>query len=134
MLPTKYITQDWVANATAQEIYNYITKHLLSQNRKSELYGSCAYFGDTDDNGVEWVEPGLYCAAGCLLKDTKEIREFVNDECENQIWATLIENGYAPTNQATIINGLQLIHDSCCPKDWYANLKYFALENGLEPC
>lgn len=134
MLPTKYITQDWVANATAQEIYNYVTKHLLSQNRKSELYGSCAYFGDTDDNGVEWVEPGLYCAAGCLLKDTKEIREFVNEECENQIWSTLIANGYAPTNQATIINGLQLIHDSCGPKDWHANLKYFALENGLEPC
>jgi hypothetical protein len=51
------ITLETLPQATAQEVFDQVATHLLTQRQRSTTKGNCAYRGDD----------GLKCAAGCLL-------------------------------------------------------------------
>ena len=131
-MTTKYITKAWVASATAQDIFNYVADHLITQNRKSLIHTNPSLFGELKDEGVEWPEPILYCAAGCLLKDNEKVRSVVNDRCEFNSWEQLNKKGYAPNNQIELIDDLVIVHDRFDPEQWRVQLRLVAKKHKLD--
>lgn len=133
MLTVKYITQDWVTNASAQEVFDYVAKHLLFQNCQSLKDIGCAYFGEWGINQNGYNDSNnLYCAGGCLLKDTEEVRSTVQKYCEERTWEALSNMGFVPLNQIELIDDLRIVHDSCLPKDWFNVLQNVAQKYNLK--
>lgn len=91
--------------ATEQEIFDQVSSHLLTQNRKSKISSNhmCAYRGDE----------GLKCAAGCLISD-----EEYTEKMEENSWYNLIKLGLIPEHHAGLISQLQTIHDNYDPIAW----------------
>ncbi len=111
------ITLSTLPQATAQEVFNQVVDHLLTQNQKSYTsHGGCLYRGP--DN--------LKCAAGCLISD-----EEYRPEWEQNGWDVLVEGGQVPDAHYELIRALQGVHDSCMVEDWPSFLKTLASENGL---
>ena len=88
---------------TAQEIFDKVAAHLLTQRKPSLLCGiGCAYRG----------EGGLKCAAGCLIPD-----EEYSPEMEGRNWHTLasrdsVYRGVAEKiGHVPLVVALQLVHD-----------------------
>ena len=131
-MTTKHLTKAWVASATAQDIFNYVAEHLLTQNRQSLIHTNPSLFGELGDEGVEWPTPILYCAAGCLLKDNEKVRNIVNERCEFNSWDQLSRKGYTPNNQIELIDDLVIVHDRFDPEQWRAQLKEVAKKHKLD--
>ena len=111
------ITLSTLPQATAQEVFNQVVDHLLTQNQKSYTsHGGCLYRGP--DN--------LKCAAGCLISDEED-----NPDWEGRGWGVLVEEGLVPATHCELICALQGIHDSCSVEDWPSFLKALANEKGL---
>jgi hypothetical protein len=103
--------------ATAQEVFDQVASHLLTQKNKSqdeEL--SCRYRG----NG------GTSCAAGCLISDSE-----YNEIMEGQTWQTLVYNKRAPDAHMYLIDELQATHDKVAEGLWKLQLELVAKHNGL---
>lgn len=87
---------------TLQEIFDVVSKHLLTQIKRSmacvhqNRLESCAYRGKN----------GTKCAAGILIPDDE-----YEPGMESNAWSTLVENGKAENKFSREINLLQLIHD-----------------------
>lgn len=87
----------------AQEIFDLVTTHLFTQNRRAEQYdGACAYRFD-----------GLRCAVGVLIPDNVYCPAF-----EGKAVGTLIEEfflfGLADWREhGPLLSKLQRIHDNC---------------------
>ena len=102
------ITLTTLPQATAQEVFDQVSAHLLRQKRKSLEDGKCRYKG-----------PGnLRCAAGCLISDS-EYRQ----EMEGQSWSDLISDGWVPDTHESLICELQDIHDAYSVHKWKEELK-----------
>jgi hypothetical protein len=86
---------------TEQEVFDYISAHLLLQNEK-------ALAADPTDHKVcAYRTPsGLRCAAGCLIAPSEYKMEF-----EGDTWNYLVHRGVVPATHLTLINELQSIHD-----------------------
>lgn len=112
------ITLKTLPQATAQEVFDQVAKHLLTQGAEStnSEAGGCAYRGDH----------GMKCAAGCLIADDE-----YRFKMENKTWPRLIEDGMAPRAHAHLITKLQDIHDNEPVDDWMHNLRQVAVSNGL---
>lgn len=93
------ITLATLPQATAQEVYSQVRKHLLTQKIKSmsEERKGCVYHGPD----------GLMCAAGCLIAE-QEYRETM----EGRIWKYLVEDCVVPAVHSALIAKLQEIHDN----------------------
>jgi hypothetical protein len=111
------ITLKTLPKATAQQVFNQVANHLLTQNKQSTSSIKCSYRG----NG------GLMCAAGCLI-DEKEY----NKAMEDVSWCGLVLNGTAPVQHVELINKLQSVHDSNIPAYWPAKLKEVAMHYELD--
>jgi hypothetical protein len=109
------ITLATLEQATAQEVFDQVAKHMLTQKAQCALEdGVCAYRGND----------GLKCAAGCLISD-EEIETYWNV----LPWISLINRGIAPDKHRRLISELQAIHDSPYfnPKeDWQRELRNIA--------
>jgi hypothetical protein len=93
--------------ATELELIDYVTKHLLSQGKKSMTEdGMCMY----------WHPEGLTCAAGCLLNDLYEYK------MEGHSWRDIVEVHSLPTVHQQLIGALQAIHDGIPPSRWVNEL------------
>lgn len=113
------ITLATLPQATAQEVYSQVRKHLLTQKIKSMIeFHGCQYHGPE----------GLMCAAGCLVSDTEYLSEM-----ESKAWASLVNQGMAPAVHQELISKLQRIHDMKDPADWEHHLNRLATEFNLEP-
>lgn len=111
------ITLATLPQATAQEVFDQVKNHLLTQNRKSYGgFGSCVYRG----------ENGTKCAAGCLISDEEYRKEF-----ENQTWYTLCMEGRVPIQHQSLISDLQDIHDHFITREWPSELKKLAETDNL---
>lgn len=96
---------------TAQEIFDYVARHLLTQGKKSVLPDTedvCAYRGKDD----------CKCAAGCLIPDDRYKPEF-----EQKLWNTAASFGIAQhfpeyLEFLGLIRELQLVHDRYEPEAW----------------
>lgn len=103
--------------ATAQEVFDQVKTHLLTQMERAVDIYSCRYR----------THNGLKCAAGCLIADD----EYTMD-MEGRTWINLVIDSVAPTNYSGMIIELQLVHDNFNPLEWEAKLKEIAKENKLE--
>ena len=114
------ITLKTLHQATAQEVFDQVKNHLLTQMKKSQ-------------KGFETVclyrnSGGLKCAAGCLIADDEyKLSPFekIGD------WNALVAEGCVPTAHSKLIYSLQALHDFSTPGDWAARLQEVAYEYGL---
>lgn len=106
--------------ATAQEVYNQIARHLLTQNEKAldENRCTCAYRGPS----------GLKCAGGCFISDD----EYTHD-MEGRTWDGLANlTHYLPSEHSNLISEGQDIHDDYPPHQWPELLTSLAREFHLD--
>lgn len=109
------ITLATLPNATAQEVFDQVAKHLLAQGKRSVLVpgGSCAYRGMDDRK----------CAAGCLIGDDE-----YSPDIESVPWHALADKGLVPKSHSSLIQALQTIHDTWATIDWAEGLEKIADE------
>jgi hypothetical protein len=109
-----------------QEIFDTVSKHLLTQGRRSSDESGCLYRGPDNTK----------CAIGVLIKD-----EFLNpdDNClpVYQMTDSLSKSLNIPEDELKspdsldFLKRLQNIHDAALTASWRFTLKEFAENNGL---
>lgn len=115
------ITLATLSSATAQQVFDQVAVHMLTQKQQSLSYSNgverCVYRGRN----------GLKCAAGALIAD-EEYRPCM----ENKGWDELVFYGTVPADHQFLIARLQEIHDTATwPKSWYEELSNLATSLGL---
>jgi hypothetical protein len=119
---------------TNQELFDKVTRHLLTQNAQATRAsdGICCY--RTDD--------GKKCAAGSLIDDEHYTFEFEGKLVPSSpellanslVGQALVASGVAP-EQFWLVLELQLVHDLCAePKFWPGKLATLADREGLDRC
>lgn len=110
---------------TNQTMFNRVSKHLLTQKRKSVNKGECAYYGPNN----------LKCAVGVLIPRAKYSPSFegygVNgslDRCADLRKVTGIDT----PELIEIATALQYVHDDNKPSQWKAKLKQVAKQFELK--
>ena len=115
------ITLKTLPQATAQEVFDQITQHLLKQGRQAiSMTGACQY-------RTEQAEGVLKCAAGCLIADDEYNRMF-----ESLAWNNLVYERKVPSAHCQLVCDLQKIHDREFPEDWSINFKVVAARHDLK--
>lgn len=111
------ITIKTLHQATTQQVFDQVARHLLAQGAQSREVGSgCRYRGDGD----------LKCAAGCLIADDE-----YDAELEGNTWLPLANSGIVPQEHAFLIRDLQNIHDNHLVASWPALLEDIGSRFGL---
>lgn len=117
------ITLKTLPQSTAQEVFDQVATHLLTQNQKSlqfcndNILDLCMYRGAGT----------LKCAAGCLIAD-----EEYDPTLEKASWKTLVKRDIVPKEHSTLIIDLQCIHDRTEVSEWKEELQHFAKIRKLE--
>lgn len=119
------ITLATLPQATAQQVFDQVAVHLLTQMRRSEgfdIQGNrrCLYRS----------EVGM-CAAGCIIDDGEYKMEL--DTVDDTGWLALSDRGLVPCNHVDLIVDLQCVHDSNLPEKWAEELALCAHQHGLSP-
>ena len=114
------ITLKTLPQATAQEVFDQITQHLLKQGKAAiSATGACRY-------RIETAEGVLKCAAGCLIADDEYNREW-----ENTDWPALVSDKLVPDTHERLIYKLQYVHDCKSTGDWAESFREVASEFNL---
>lgn len=127
------ITLKTLPQATEQEVFEQVARHLLIQNARSmseHSDGSCAYRGVDRKTGKS-----LKCAAGCLIADDEYLPEMDPHPASESIgigWRAMHEKGMVPSEHVELIQSLQLLHDNTSVEDWSEALKKMADDWGLD--
>lgn len=98
------ITLKTLPEATKQQVFDQVAKHLLTQKKVSYQDGGCAYRQHSDFVG----EKTIMCAAGCLIADD----EYDKQKMEGFNWRDLVNDNLVPKAHHDLIRVLQAIHDS----------------------
>ena len=115
------ITLKTLPQATAQEVFDQVVKHLLTQNQACMSYHHNVYTCSYKN------EQGLKCAAGCFVAD-----EEYHCMMEGKGWKSLVEMGFAPEAHHTAILSYQRFHDEVDPKYWREMLEEYAKMHALD--
>ena len=113
------ITLATLPNATAQEVFDQVATHLLTQNERAmSPENTCAYH----------APDGKKCAAGCLISDEEYDTHF-----EGSNWLALLDYypNSIPDAHAELIIDLQHIHDTLHPNHWRDGLFCLAKDKNL---
>lgn len=110
------ITLKTLSQATKQQVFNQIAKHLLTQGKKSIDGMDCRYRN----------REGLKCAAGCLIADDEYSEKF-----EGGSWVAIVNDYLLPQAHKNLIFSLQYIHDMKPSSDWNSELTKIANRNNL---
>ena len=119
------ITLATLEQATEQEVFDQVAKHLLTQMKHASSEGDCQY--RTSD--------GLTCAAGCLISEEeyKKLSSDASPAPEGMSWRNLVrECGEIPEKHLKLIADLQDIHDDNNPDCWEEELQNLAEEYKLK--
>lgn len=95
---------------TAQQVFDIVKVHLLTQNKRSIVSGNCRYRSLVD--GKE-----LKCAAGVLIPE-----EFYSKDLEGGSWHRLVKESNFPSEHFDLICELQALHDFMSTEDWEEHL------------
>ena len=123
----KTVTIHNLKDSSAQEVYDFIANHLLTQGCKAERSDkalSCVY-------RLEQEGRVLRCAAGCLIPDEDYKAEFE----KGGSWKSIV-HGYFPEEgmyHIDLIAALQSLHDSSSMYDWPGALTRVAIDFNLIP-
>lgn len=118
----KIISTENLAEATAQEVFDFVAYSLLKQGKKSEGFDTttnnflCFYRGDDNTK----------CAGGFLIPDEIYIKEM-----EGMNWVTLINQCEFSKNHQRLISELQGTHDTLSPDNWKMGLDTVAERHNL---
>jgi len=111
------ITLKTLPQATAQEVFDQVSRHLLKQGAKSkDARGECMY-----------KQGKKKCAAGCLIGDDEYEKSM-----EGNPWSILSSRKKVPRRHRYLIMKLQKIHDVERAKTWELELKRLALARNLK--
>lgn len=123
------ITIHNLAAATAQEVFDHIAWHLLTQQAKSAT-------GNSDSCFYRLGE--LSCAAGCLIPDEDYAGLSTEDHFDNGThgiegyrWSCLISHSLVPTEHQQLIENLQRCHDDLPVTFWPSKLEVIAVYSDL---
>lgn len=122
MTHDEMITLKTLPEATEQEVFNQVYKHLMTQMEKSMEFGMCKYKGPK----------GLKCAAGCLIGDDEYRSQFDNNINTDNSWSYFVGSKIVPDNCAKLICILQGLHDGYDVKQWEDQLRKLAKDYNLE--
>ena len=115
------ITLKTLPQATAQEVFDQITQHLLKQGKAARSgTGVCHY-------RIKLKGEVLKCAAGCLIANDEYNRMF-----EYLAWESLVNDRKVPSAHCQLVCDLQKIHDREFPEDWPINFKVVAARHDLK--
>ena len=119
----KIVSLSNLFEATAQEVFNHVANHLLTQMEKSRIgkTGSCVYLH----------ENGNKCAAGSLITAEEFVKYNIKD-VNNSPWCTVVGVCNLPDMHSILISQLQSVHDTSQPLEWQAKLNMVAKDNNLE--
>lgn len=109
---------------TLQQIFDKVTKHLLTQNKISEDYFGCVYRGDN----------GLKCAVGCLIPDHLYHDSIENKTVDSPEVSAIMKQiipGYNSRKEELLMR-LQEIHDEFETFVWKTKLQELALTFNLK--
>lgn len=104
------ITLATLSSATAQEVFDQVANHLLTQNAKSITDGNCHY------RSLD----GLMCAAGCLIDDDE-----YTENMEGELWPSALKLTVKSTilrAHSKLIQSLQNLHDTRDVNNWRIGL------------
>ena len=113
-----------------QQVFDKVSNHLLTQNRKSMggPGGGCAYRGDN----------GSSCAVGCLMPDSEyHIRMEGQNIQDDQVWDALLTvidpncEDDAISKKFDLLADLQELHDDHECYTWAERLNIVASNHGL---
>ena len=115
------ITLKTLPQATAQDVFDQITQHLLTQGKQAiSAIGVCHY-------RIKLKGEVLKCAAGCLIADDEYNRMF-----EYLAWKSLVNDRKVPSAHCQLVCDLQKIHDGVIPEAWPSSFKDVAAKYGLK--
>ena len=115
------ITLKTLPQATAQEVFDQVTQHLLKQGKAARSgTGACRY-------RVETQGEILKCAAGCLIADDE-----YNEKFEGYSWSTLVRLHAITGYHDDLITSLQKMHDTCLVSEWPERLRQLAADYDLQ--
>lgn len=115
------ITLATLPQATEQEVFDQVVRHMLTQGERSENDIGCVYRGPN----------GLKCAAGCLISD-EEYNSDMDNNPEGTSWQDLSARDEVPSKHLALISVLQRIHDGIGTQDWPEALEREARGRGLK--
>lgn len=114
------------ATMSTEEVFIYVTKHLLAQKEKSKLLsdGACLY-----RNGQ------LKCSVGCLIRDEEYNRTFEGKSIGTLLAILAYQDVNHPIvmrlkKHEEVLTRLQHIHDEQSVNDWVTLLRYEASFRG----
>lgn len=110
------VTLATLEQSTAQEVFDHVAKHLLTQKTKCLTEGRCVYRN----------EHGMSCAAGCIIADDE-----YKESMEGKIWQDLIRHKIVPEAHNHLIDHLQLAHDLKKPQEWPTQIQAVAKYHNL---
>jgi hypothetical protein len=112
------ITLKTLPQATAKQVFDQVSEHLLSQGVKSI---------DKENDRCLYRFNDLSCAAGCLISD----KEY-DPSMEGNGWRGLMDKGFVPVEHCDLISSLQYIHDDSEIEEWPKKLAELKTELGLD--
>lgn len=113
----KEVTIHTLQEATAQEVFNHIAWHLLTQNKRAATTkDTCRYrFGE------------FSCSIGCLMPDKD-----YNPAWEGTSYQNIIKSPSGVTPHKLLLGDLQIVHDWRATTEWTTQLCRVALSHKLE--
>lgn len=116
------ITFKTLPQATAQEVFDQVAKHLFRQGEKSRndiggYFGGYAYHGNH----------GRKCSAGCLISEDEYDSSF-----EGAKWGAHVRSGKVPLKHFDLIATLQEVHDFTPVKESRHELESVAINFALK--
>ena len=109
------ITLATLPDASAQEVFDQVVRHLNNQGMKASINGGCRY-----------RDGHLKCAAGCFIGDDE-----YSSQIEGWSWLDLVRRESVPPEHADLISSLQFVHDRCELASWGEELRSVAGRFGL---
>ena len=110
------ITLATLPKATAQQVFDQVAEHLLTQGTESMQSGRCMY-----------KRGNMSCAAGCLIAES----EYDREKMETFNWHSLVTAGVVPGDHEDLIADLQIVHDTKPPRSWRDCLAVVARDHNL---
>jgi len=123
----KQISLANLKESSAQEVFDFVAHHMLTQNEKCGNPEFQLHDGTTKFL-CRYQHNGLKCAAGCLIADNEYHPKF-----EGCGWGVHAAKGNVDWKHSTLIRHLQEIHDNRDPSDWKADLDWRAEKSKLLP-
>jgi hypothetical protein len=131
---------DKMTPKTAQQIFDHVTVHLLTQMKQSMTHVNRTAMGGSDD-GSKTIpiltcayrgDDGTKCAVGSLIPDELYSRS-LEGMCISSadVRTVLARVGIVHHDQLWLVGMLQTVHDSWAPERWRDELRIVALRTRL---